>query len=648
MHKTSDSLLFNKVVSPRSTEPLSGNQISLEHFFKTPERTDFKVSWSGKYLSSLRSWNGRLNLFVQKLSEERTPVGDIKQLTFISDRSINSYCWKRDNIIIYSKDFSGDENFHLYAIDLTTGNERDLTPFCDSKNEIFDTLDNVSDMEILISSNHREKTNFDIYRVNVLTGNMHMVCKNTSSFWGAHSDHNGTVRIAIMHEGKKSKLLSRNSDYEDFKSILEYSYTDSINPIEFTADNRYLYATSNIGRDKKAIVLLDPESGKEIKECFAHQSVDVEGYRFSPKRKILTAAVYTTSHQNFYFFDKESATRIGKIKSLFGNKHVSTNSANKDENLFVYILSDDKGRSFYLYDDINNKFTLLYDTAQLLPRHKLASMKPIQYVSRDGLTIHGYLTLPKYSDGKKPPLVVYPHGGPYNIRDVWNYNATVQFLANRGYAVLQVNYRGSGGYGKTFYEKSFKQWGRAMQDDITDGVLWAIQEGIADKDRIAILGGSYGGYAALAGVTFTPELYACGVDIVGPSNIFTFYDTMATYWSPVKQLWIDRIGDPIADKELLHAISPVFHVDKIKVPLLVAQGAKDPRVNVNESNQIVAALRKRGVDVEYIVKENEGHGFANAENRLELFSAIEIFFDKHLKNANRLENMRSRSSATVK
>ncbi|HUM48254.1 MAG TPA: S9 family peptidase, partial [Chitinophagales bacterium] len=264
-------------------------------------------------------------------------------------------------------------------------------------------------------------------------------------------------------------------------------------------------------------------------------------------------------------------------------------------------------------------------------KEELASMKPISYTSKDGFTIHGYLTLPLHAKEKQLPVVINPHGGPW-VRDTWGFNPEVQFLANRGYAVLQVNYRGSTGYGRKFWEASFKQWGKKMQDDLTDGVNWLIDAGIADPDRIAIYGGSYGGYATLAGLTFTPDKYACGIDYVGVSNLFTFMNTIPPYWKPFLDMMYEMVGNPVTESELLHESSPVFHVEEIRAPLLVVQGKNDPRVNINESNQIVEALRKKGVAVEYIVKDNEGHGFHNEENRFEFYSAMERFLQKHLRS----------------
>jgi dipeptidyl aminopeptidase/acylaminoacyl peptidase len=304
-------------------------------------------------------------------------------------------------------------------------------------------------------------------------------------------------------------------------------------------------------------------------------------------------------------------------------------SANRDENVFVVAAWSDRTQGVrYLYDTASKNLTKLAEIAPWLREGDLAEMQPITYQARDGLTIHGYLTLPRGA-GKNLPLIVNPHGGPW-ARDAWGYNPEIQFLANRGYAVLQMNFRGSTGYGRAFWEASFKQWGKTMQDDVTDGVRYAIAQGIADPKHICIYGASYGGYSALAGLAFTPELYACGVDFVGVSNLFTFLTTIPPYWKPMLDMFYEMVGNPDTDKELLAAASPAMHADNIRAPLLIAQGAQDPRVNINESDQMVAALQKHGIPVEYLVKDNEGHGFANEENRFEFYELMEAFLKKHL------------------
>ena len=291
--------------------------------------------------------------------------------------------------------------------------------------------------------------------------------------------------------------------------------------------------------------------------------------------------------------------------------------------------SDRSLGSYYLFDQNKMQIEKIADFSPWINEEEMAPMQPIKYQSRDGLTINGYLTLPLGKEAKNLPVIINPHGGPW-VRDTWGYNPEIQLMANNGYAVLQMNYRGSTGYGRDFWEKSFKQWGRTMQDDITDGVQWLIDEGIADPKRVAIYGGSYGGYATLAGVTFTPDLYACAIDYVGVSNLFTFMTTIPPYWAPFLKMMYEMVGHPEKDKEQMAAASPVYHIDKIKAPLFVIQGANDPRVNIDESDQIVKALRAQGVDVLYMVKYDEGHGFHNEENRFEVYKAMLGFLNKYL------------------
>jgi len=305
-------------------------------------------------------------------------------------------------------------------------------------------------------------------------------------------------------------------------------------------------------------------------------------------------------------------------------------SHSKDESKWVVAAFNDRTEGTrYMFDSNSGALSKLAVINPTLAEQDMAPMKPIQYKARDGLVINGYLTLPLGRDPKNLPVIVNPHGGPW-ARDVWGFNPEVQMLANRGYAVLQMNYRGSTGYGRKFWEASFKQWGKTMQDDITDGVNWLVADGIADPKRVAIYGGSYGGYATLAGVTFTPDLYAAAVDYVGVSNMFTFMKTIPPYWKPMLDEFHEMVGDPEKDKDLLASVSPALHVDQIKTPLFVAQGANDPRVNKAESDQIVTSLRKRGVQVEYMVKSDEGHGFHNEENRYDFYTAMQDFLDKNL------------------
>ena len=429
--------------------------------------------------------------------------------------------------------------------------------------------------------------------------------------------------IQVFYTGKQKK--------NHFETILTTNFKESIYPLFFTFDNKYIYAASNLGRDKSAIVKYDIANGKELKVLYEHPEVDVYGLSYSKKRKELTSISYTTWKRQREFLDKDVEALYKRLEKELGTDlEIVITGMNKNEDKFlVRTYSDRSLGAYYFYDLNSDNLSKLADVSPWLNEDDMVEMKPISYKSRDGLTINGYLTLPKGKEPKNLPVVINPHGGPW-ARDGWGFNPEVQFLANRGFAVLQMNFRGSTGYGKAFWEASFKQWGKKMQDDITDGVQWLIEEGIADPDRIGIYGGSYGGYATLAGLVFTPDLYTCGVDYVGVSNLFTFFNSIPPYWKPHLEKWYEMVGNPEKDSLLLVEISPVFHVDKIKAPLFVAQGKHDPRVNIEESNQIVEALKKKGIDVPYMVKEDEGHGFHNEENRFDFYEAMEKFLVKHL------------------
>jgi dipeptidyl aminopeptidase/acylaminoacyl peptidase len=348
----------------------------------------------------------------------------------------------------------------------------------------------------------------------------------------------------------------------------------------------------------------------------------------------LTTADYESSKIERYFFDEETKKIYDRVQKEVGDFNVNIPWATKAEDKFIVrVYSDRSLGAYYIYDKTADKLTKIADIGPWLKEDELARMNPIEYKSRDGLTIHGYLTLPNghtMETAKNLPVVVNPHGGPW-ARDSWGFNPEVQFLANRGYAVLQMNFRGSTGYGKKFWEDSFKQWGLKMQDDVSDGLKWLAGKGIVDPKRAAIYGGSYGGYATLMGIVKDPDQYSAAVDYVGVSNMFTFMNTIPPYWKPMLDMFHEMVGDPKKDSMSLASVSPVFHVDKIKTPLFIAQGANDPRVNKAESDQMVAALKKKGVTVEYMVKNNEGHGFHNEENRFDFYRAMEKFLGEHLK-----------------
>ena len=606
-----------------SAEP--AKQVPMRDFFKNPQEAGHQISPDGKYLSWLAPYERRLNVFVKPLNG-----GDTKRVTSETARDIGGYFWKGDRIL-YVKDFGGDENFHVVSVNLKGEDLKDLTPGEKVRAQIVDGLID-DDKNIIVSHNKRDAKVFDVFRTNVATGEEKLIAQNPGNITSWMTDHDGKLRAAGATDGVTTTMLYRDKETDAFKPILTTNFKEQVAPMLFTFDNKRLIVNSNRGRDKSAIFEFDPLTAKEGKLIAEHADVDMENVSYSRKRKVLTAANFTTWKGERKFLDKESEAMFKKVEARLPGYEIAFTSSTKAEDKFIVATFNDKSRGKrYLYDKTSGKLDFIADVSPWLPETELADMKPISYTSRDGLTINGYLTLPKGVAAKNLPVVINPHGGPW-ARDAWRFNPEVQFLANRGYAVFQMNFRGSTGYGRKFWEASFKQWGKTMQDDVTDGVQWLIKEGIADPKRVAIYGGSYGGYATLAGVAFTPDLYAAAVDYVGVSNLFTFMNTIPPYWKPFLDMFQEMVGDPVKDKDLLAATSPALHADKIKTPLFVAQGAKDPRVNIAESDQMVEALKKRGVTVEYMVKDNEGHGFRNEENRFEFYEAMEKFLAKHIKS----------------
>jgi dipeptidyl aminopeptidase/acylaminoacyl peptidase len=602
-------------------------------FFNNPEQAYFRLSEDGKTLSFMRPAKDldgkRRNIYVQALDGSK-PTGTERRLTQETARDIDNYFWKGSGTLLYQKDFGGDENYHVVAVDTVSGAVKDLTPYEGTRASVLDAL--MDDPEhILITHNKRDKKIFDVVRVNVRTGAETLVAQNPGNVDDWITDHAGKVRVAVVIDGTDTTVSYRKAENESFKPIITTNYKTQITPLFFSADNLQIYALSNRGRDKKALVLIDPNQPAAEQLVFERPDVDLWSATWSARNKQLSSAEFQTDKLKREFFDPEAKAVFNALSAQLPNMEINLQSATKLEDKFIVAASSDRTEGArYVYDVKSNTLSKLVDINPKIAQSDMAAMTPISYKSRDGLTINGYLTLPVGVPAKNLACVINPHGGPW-ARDSWGFNAQVQFLANRGYCVLQMNFRGSTGYGRTFWEASFKQWGKTMQNDITDGVQWLISQGIADPKRVGIYGGSYGGYATLAGVTFTPDLYAAAVDYVGVANLLTFMNTIPPYWEAQRAQMYEMVGDPTKDLDLLKAASPVFHVDKIKTPLFVAQGAKDPRVNKAESDQIVEALRKRGVTVDYMVKDNEGHGFQNVENRFAFYSAMEAFFAKHLK-----------------
>lgn len=606
---------------------------AVQDFFRNPDRGFFRLSDDGATLgfmepASIQGQPARMNIFVQALKGS-APTGLARRLTSETERDIAQFFWKGSDTVIYEKDFNGDENFHVLAVDASSGSLTDLTPFPGVRASIEDDLQDDPD-HILISHNGRNPEVFDVYRSNIHTGELVRVAENPGNIVGWQTDHQGQVRAAIASDGLHTTLLYRDTDAEPFRPIITTDFRSVVSPEFFTFDNQRLYALSNRGRDCLALVLIDPKDPDQEEVIFQTQENDLDGAGYSRLRQVLTVAVYQQDKPQYHFFDDESAQRYARISEKLPGYDISLQSGTRDERKFIVAAYNDRTPgSRYIYDADSDTLDKLADINPALSESDMAPQRPIQYVSRDGLVIHGYLTLPVGRPAAGLPCIVNPHGGPW-MRDGWGFNPEVQFLANRGYCVLQMNYRGSTGYGRKFWEASFGQWGLRMQDDITDGVEWLITQGIADPDCIAIYGGSYGGYATLAGITYTPDLYAAAVDYVGVSNLLTFMNTIPPYWKPMLTKMHSMVGDPEADRDRLVATSPALNADKIRTPLFIAQGAHDPRVNKDESDQMVAALLARGIEVEYMVKDNEGHGFHNDENKFEFYERMEAFLEQHL------------------
>ena len=615
---------------PASTQPIPP-AYPVKDFFSNSPKAFFRLAEDGATLGFMQPTGEarRRNIFVQPL-QGSTPVGEPRQVTQETARDIDNYFWKGNRTVLYTKDFGGDENFHVVAVDTVTAKVTDLTPFPGVRAAVEDDLSDDPD-HVLISHNRRDPKVFDVFRVDVRTGAAELVAENPGNITGWGTDHAGRVRIATTSDGTQSSVLYRESEKAAFTTILTVDYKTQVVPLFFTADDQRVYALSNRGRDKTALVVIDPKKPDAEQVLYERADVDLGGAAWSRVRKVPTHVDYLTGKLERKYFDAQDEALYKRIGGLLAGYEINLQSQTRNEDKFIVAASNDRTPGArYLYDARSDTLTKLADINALIPERDMAAMTIVSYKSRDGLTIPAYLTLPVGRPAKGLPCIVNPHGGPW-ARDAWGYNPEVQFLANRGFCVLQMNFRSSTGYGRAFWEAGFGQWGLKMQDDITDGARWLVDQGIADPKRLGIYGASYGGYATLAGVTYTPDLYAAAVDYVGVSNLFTFMKTIPPYWLPEIEKMQAMVGDAVKDKDRLDATSPALHTDRIKTPLFIAQGARDPRVNKAESDQVVEALRKRGVEVQYMVKDNEGHGFHNEENQFDFYAAMDAFFTTHLR-----------------
>jgi dipeptidyl aminopeptidase/acylaminoacyl peptidase len=623
-----------------SAQPASGLPpiIDRELFFGDPEMSGAQISPDGKFISFMKPFKGTRNIWVKRTEE---PFDKAKPITADTQRPIPAYFWSRDGkYILFVQDKAGDENYLVYAVNPAdapaSGQEvpgaRNLTDVKGVRAEIYAVPRTDPDL-IYVGLNDRDKAWHDLYKVKISTGERTLVRQNTERIVGWTFDLKDQLRLAGRVDEQGNTEVLRVDD-KGFTKVYTCNVFEQCGPLQYNKDGRRVYFTTNKGDiNLSRLELFDPETGKEeVVESDPMNRVDFGSALFSEVTDEMIVTTYDDERQRMYWKDKSFEADYRLLQKQLPEKEIGLGSGTKDEKLWLISASSDtEPGERYLFDRTTKKLTLQYRVRENLNRNWLAPMKAVRYKSSDGLEIPAYLTLPKGVAAKNLPLIVFPHGGPW-ARDVWAFDTFGQFWANRGYAVLRPNFRGSTGYGKKFLDAGNKQWGDKMQDDITWGVKYLVAEGIADPKRIGIMGGSYGGYATLAGVTFTPDVYAAAVDYVGPSNLTTLLESIPAYWEAFRQIFYKRMGDPSTaeGKAQLDRQSPLFSANKIKTPLLVVQGQNDPRVNKREADQIVIALRDRGFPVEYINAPDEGHGFARPENNLAMFAAAEKFMAKYL------------------
>ncbi|MGQ9810733.1 MAG: S9 family peptidase [bacterium] len=594
--------------------------------FGNPVNASPRISPDGAMMAYLAPLDGVLNVWVRTVGKE-----DQRPVTSDRNRGIHIYFWAYDNKhIVYLQDVGGNENWRVYAVDVTTGDTKDLTPFENVQVRVVDSNKNFPD-KMLIAMNRDNPQLHDVYLLDMTTGSIDLKVKNPGNHAGWITDANLEVRgaLAIRSDGG-SDLLIREDEQSEWRTVISWDAEDVLtsHPICFTRDGKSLYLIDSRGANTGRFTKLEIATGEF--EVIAEDSIyDVSNALINPDTFEPEAVAFLRARTEWKILDRSLEEDFEIIRKADHGDLVFIDRSNDYGIWIVGFTKDDSPFSYYLYDRKLKKVTFLFDSRPVLRQYKLAPMEPISFTASDGLTIHGYITYPPWKGRKNLPLVVVVHGGPW-ARDTWGYNPDAQWLANRGYACLQVNFRGSAGYGKNFINAGDKEWGGKMHQDIVDAVMWAISGGIADPERIAIYGGSYGGYAALVGATFTPDLFCCAVDVVGPSNLLTWITSIPPYWSIMREILYKRIGNPETESEFLKSRSPLFYVDRIKIPMLIAQGANDPRVPRQESEQIVNALKERGIYHEYMLFEDEGHGFAKPENRLKFYAAAERFLARYL------------------
>ncbi|MDF2431827.1 MAG: hypothetical protein JWP44_1458 [Mucilaginibacter sp.] len=606
----------------------AGNQIPIIDFFKTAEKSTFRISPDGKYISYLKPYKDKQNLFIQSLSD-----GSVRMATSFTDYSLRGdYFWTFNDKIVFSQDIIALDELKLFTLDVADLKVHNILSLANVRIALLNRNRQNSDM-ITIRMNKRDPANFDIYRLNIKTGVLTPYLINPGNITEWYPDVDGKIRLVAASDGVNRTILYRPDDNTAFKPIIQSNFKTSVSPIAFTGEKDYFYALSNVNRDKTALVEINGKDGKERRVIFACENADIKDYDYSKNKHQIELVSWQAAKPQTHFLSADIKRIYDKLMvSLKGNEINIMDRDSAENKFIIFTYTDRNPGSYYLYQSDSSKLTKLGDINSSLKPAQLCEMKPVSFKASDGLTINGYLTLPLGQKKTGLPLIVMPHDGVFNQSSWWGYNQEVQFLANRGYAVFQVNYRGSTGYGKAFYSAGFKEVGGKIQQDITDGVKWLIKNKTADPKKVAIFGVGFGGFSALYGLSFQSGMYKCAIVQHCLINFFTYIKDAPPFMKPKVRMMYDQVGDPATDAPHLKAISPVFNTDKIRAPLLIFQGAKDDRANLSELNQFVRELQKQnGNDlVKYFLKPNERNIFRSERNRIEMYAEIEKFLDENM------------------
>ena len=598
--------------------------------FGNPERVSPQLSPDGTKLAWIAPRDGVLNVWAAPVGPAGVGWDAAAVVTDDTDRGIRSYAWARDGRhLLYQQDTGGDENWRLYDVDLETMARRDLTPFEGIHAQVIATRKSHRN-EVLVGINRDNPQLHDVYRLDLTTGDLTKLIENPG-YAGWLADEDMVVRgaIAPLPDGGYDILVRDDAD-SDWRTLLRIPADDAAvsGPLAFTGDGKSLVAISSVGANTGRLVRIDLATGEE-RVVFEDPEADVTGAMLHPDTREPQVAVVVKDRAEYHVLDPAVQADLDAVRALHAGDPSLVGRDEADATWLIAFDNDATPVRYYAYDRASRSASVLFDSRPEMLRYQLATMEPFAFTARDGLRVHGYVTFPPGGGRSGLPAVLDVHGGP-TVRDEWGWNPEAQWLANRGFLCIQVNYRGSTGYGKAFVNAGDREWGGKMHDDLIDAVGYVAAQGWADPDRIAIYGGSYGGYAALVGAAFTPDVFRCAVDIVGPSNLKTLLETIPAYWAPARAELYKRVGNPETDQDFLWSRSPLSRARDIRIPLLIAQGANDPRVKQAESEQIVAALAEAGIDYEYMLFPDEGHGFAKPENRLKFYAAAERFLAKYL------------------